>query len=154
MHPIDVHIITFNETPEQRDRCLASLEGQPVNVHMVQGTAERPPVQGRLRGFAVGSAPLVSYVDPDDWVEPGAYEKLLVAIGDKDAVYGWEWCHLPSGECKIRTAPHHAFVLRRGLAIDYSTSWRVFQQLQPNSVAKVSEPLYNWTVGYRYVRLG
>lgn len=147
---IDVHILTHGETPEQLERCLASLANQPVSVHVLAGGDEFPPTQGRLRGYAIGDHEFVSYVDPDDWVEPDAYRKLLQAIEGHDAAYGWEWCHRQDGTLSVRRFPHHAFVIRRGLPVDYSLSWRTLHRIHPNRVACVPEPLYHWTVGGRY----
>ena len=89
---IDVHILTHNEPQWQIDRCLESLKDEPINLHIVHGFDEWPPYQGRALGFSKGTAPYVSYVDPDDYIVPGAFTKLLAVIesGDYDAAHGWE----------------------------------------------------------------
>ena len=148
---IDVHILTHGETQEQLDRCIASLDGQPVIIHVVQGIDEWPPENGRRLGYSKGSAEFVSYVDPDDWVEPNAFDRLLAAIDKSDAAYGWEWCHLPDGTKRIRKAPHHAIVFRRDVPVDLGLSWRAIHRLPCHRVKEVASVLYNWVVGARYV---
>ena len=142
MNLIDVHIITFDETKEEIERCLASLDDQPINIYMVDGIKEWPPVQGRAKGYAMGNAPFVSYVDPDDFVYPGCYETLLSAISDKDAAYGFEDVYRDGVKIGVCVMPHHAFLLRRGLDIDYSSSFRVFSRLSRKQVVEVKQVLY------------
>ena len=144
---IDVHIIKFDEPQWQIDRCLESLKDEPVTLHIVQGFYEWPPYQGRALGYSKGTAPYVSYVDPDDYLVPGAFTKLLTAIesGDYDAAYGWEVVIRNGVQCNTVKSAHHAFVLRRGLPIDYSSSWRIFsspQGIKRNRTVVINEVLY------------
>jgi hypothetical protein len=70
---VDVHIGLSGAEPQAwLDRCLRSLEGQPVNIRFVDAV---PGDVGSMRanGYALGTSGLVSYVDPDDWVEPWTY---------------------------------------------------------------------------------
>lgn len=87
--PIDCHVLWL---PGQRDdwwqKCRQSLCGEPVNVHRVEGIPG-DYVTARCRAFAVGSAPFVSYVDPDDWVMPGAFSHCLWKLADPDVVMVW-----------------------------------------------------------------
>lgn len=81
MYDIDVHIIrpvTWNTICEQHwfDECMDSLTSEPVNVYITT------PVVGDIRaarytGYSMGQARYVSFVDPDDKIVPGTYEKLL-----------------------------------------------------------------------------
>lgn len=71
---IDVHLITHNEPQWQLDRCLDSLKEEPIHLHIVQGFDEWPPNRGRALGYSKGTAPYVSYVDPDDTIETGWHE--------------------------------------------------------------------------------
>lgn len=76
---IDCHILTMNERPEWRDECLASLEGAPVNLHVLRGVPEHLG-EGRIAGFGLGTAPLVARFDPDDIYKPGVFEMLEKAM--------------------------------------------------------------------------
>ena len=154
MNKIDVHLITHNEPQWQIDRCLESLKDEPVTLHIVQGFYEWPPYQGRALGYSKGTAPYVSYVDPDDYLVPGAFTKLLTAIesGDYDAAYGWERIIKKGQLDKVAKTPHHAFVLKRGLPIDYSSEWRVFidrHGIKRNRIIMVNEVLYFRDMGER-----
>lgn len=83
---IDVHVLTHEGTKsEWLDRCLASLEGEPAIVHVIDnsGCAVGP---GRAKGYARGSAEFVSYVDSDDYVLPGTYATVLKALEKHKAV--------------------------------------------------------------------
>lgn len=151
---IDVHLITHNEPQWQLDRCLDSLKSEPINLRIFQGFDEWPPIQGRALGYSKGTAPYVSYVDPDDYIVPGAFTKLLTAIqsGDYDAAYGWEIVIIKGVQGKILKVPHHAFVLRRGLPINYSSSWRVFANppgINRSRIITVDEVLYYRDMGER-----
>lgn len=86
---IDVHIIHLpNENKEWWAECEASLVGHPINIFHVDGTVGDIFV-GREAGYRQGTAPYVSFVDPDDIVMPGAFQACLDAIqsGDYSGVY-------------------------------------------------------------------
>ena len=80
---IDVHIIrpqvTTTITQEWFDKCLDSLKDEPVNIHFADYVAGDIRA-ARRAGFLMGNAKYVSFVDYDDWVEPGifshVYERL------------------------------------------------------------------------------
>lgn len=150
MYLIDVHMIIYDESNCQVDRCLQSLKDEPINLHFVEGRKEWPPFEGRARGFAMGSAPYVSYVDPDDTLVPGAFEKLLAAIsaGDYVAAFGYEAAMAGEVFLQENTSPHHAFLLKRGLPIDYAGGFRVFGQLSKDRVVCVPEVFYHWRRDY------
>ena len=76
---IDVHLLTLNEPAEWRAACIASLDGAPIRLHVVPGI---PGCIGAARaaGYARGSLPLVSFVDPDDLYEPSAFTQLADAL--------------------------------------------------------------------------
>ncbi len=85
---IDVHVVSHDgDRADWLADCLNSMRGAPINIHMV------PRVEGdirlaRLHGYTKGSAPYVSYVDPDDVVLPGCYERLLAEIEAEPKVCG------------------------------------------------------------------
>ena len=76
---IDVHLLTLDEPEPWREECLASLSGAPIRLHVLPGLRGRLG-QARAAGFARGSLPLVSFVDPDDRYEAGAFAHLADAL--------------------------------------------------------------------------
>lgn len=74
---VDVHIIT-RPTDNQKwlCQCIDSLEDEPVTVHLVDGV-QGDTAAGRMKGFSQGNHPYVSFVDPDDYVRPGIFKKLV-----------------------------------------------------------------------------
>lgn len=81
---IDVHILTHptQDRSATLDPLLRSLDREPVNVHLVPGVY-RMIGAGRAKGFRCGNEGLVSFVDDDDEIVPGVFDKLL-EIFEKD----------------------------------------------------------------------
>ena len=82
-YDIDVHIIRPYVFDERHirwlDQCVASLENEPVNLHFpyyVEGDIRA----GRFAGFSAGTGKYVSFVDIDDWVEPGIFHKCQYVL--------------------------------------------------------------------------
>ena len=76
---IDVHLLTLNELVEWREACIASLEGAPIQLHVLPGIPGRIG-EARAAGYAQGTLPLVSFVDPDDLYEASAFTQLADAL--------------------------------------------------------------------------
>lgn len=76
---IDVHLLTLNEPAEWRESCIASLEGAPIQLHVLPGIPGRIG-EARATGYAQGALPLVSFVDPDDLYEASAFAQLADAL--------------------------------------------------------------------------
>lgn len=76
---IDVHLLTLNEPAEWREACIASLDGAPIQLHVVPGIAGRIG-EARAAGYSQGTLPLVSFVDPDDLYEASAFTQLADAL--------------------------------------------------------------------------
>lgn len=76
---IDVHLLTLDEPTEWREACIASLAGAPIRLHLLPGIRERVG-QARAAGFARGTLPLVSFVDPDDRYEADVFAHLADAL--------------------------------------------------------------------------
>lgn len=146
MNLVDIHIIIYQEPQWKINRCLESLRAEPVNIHIVSGKQEMPPFNGRRFGFSIGTAPYVGYVDPDDTIVPGCFQKLLKAIssGNYDAAYGWESAIHKGVFLEEHKEPHHGFILKRNLQIDYGQEFRVFNTLPEETVVCVPEVLYHW----------
>jgi len=69
---IDVHLLTLNEPAEWREACIASLDSAPIQLHVLQGIPGRIG-EARAGGYAQGTLPLVSFVDPDDLYAASVY---------------------------------------------------------------------------------
>ena len=76
---IDVHLLTLNEPAQWRAACIASLDGAPIQLHVVPGIPGRIG-EARAAGYAQGTLPLVSFVDPDDLYEASAFTRLADAL--------------------------------------------------------------------------
>lgn len=76
---IDVHLLTLSEPAEWRDACIVSLEGAPIQLHVLPGIPGRIG-EARAAGYAQGTLPLVSFVDPDDLYEANAFTQLADAL--------------------------------------------------------------------------
>ena len=76
---IDVHLLTLNEPAEWREACIASLQGAPIQLHVLPGIPGRIG-EARAAGYARGTLPLVSFVDPDDQYEASAFTQLADAL--------------------------------------------------------------------------
>ncbi|WP_019561991.1 hypothetical protein [Caldimonas manganoxidans] len=76
---IDVHLLTLDEPAEWRAACIESLAGAPIRLHVLPGIPGRIG-QARAAGYARGTLPLASFVDPDDLYEAGAFAPLADAL--------------------------------------------------------------------------
>ncbi|MFN4342865.1 MAG: hypothetical protein ACK4FE_12660 [Azonexus sp.] len=76
---IDVHLLALNEPAAWREACIASLDGAPIRLHVLPGIPGRIG-EARADGYAQGSLPLVSFVDPDDLYEASAFAQLADAL--------------------------------------------------------------------------
>jgi hypothetical protein len=76
---IDVHLLTLDEPQHWREECLASLEGAPIQLHVLPGIPGRIG-EARAAGYARGTLSLVSFVDPDDRYEAAAFAPLADAL--------------------------------------------------------------------------
>lgn len=76
---IDVHLLTLNEPAEWREACIASLQGAPIQLHVLPGIPGSIG-EARAAGYTQGTLPLVSFVDPDDQYEASAFTQLADAL--------------------------------------------------------------------------
>lgn len=90
--PIDVHVLVHHglARPAWLDRCLASLENEPVNVLLVHDDDTHIGA-ARARAFAACAAPFCAVVDDDDYVAPGAFDACLAAFDDHIAGVATDW---------------------------------------------------------------
>lgn len=117
---IDVHVLTHEGTREDwLEQCLASLEGQPIVVHVVDN-AGRSVGEGRSRGYRLGTSDLVAYVDSDDYVLPGVFDDCLAALEKHRAVISMEHVEYESGKRFPFAKPgHNVSVYRRADVAPY-----------------------------------
>lgn len=108
-HPIDCHILTMpSHSAAWADELRADLAREPVNQHWLPG------IDGQLgaalaQGYAQGSAPFVSYADPDDRVLPGTFAALLAALQAHPAApFAWAGELLVDENLLALGAPQHA----------------------------------------------
>jgi hypothetical protein len=143
--PIDVVIMCRpSDDKDKFQRCLKSLSNEPVNIYIIDGI-EGCIGKGRYNSLLTGTEKWVSFVDPDDEVIPGIYNKLLqydadvvycneLIIGEesKRIHYGWssdpstfEW--IPERFRSIfwdkdnSTYFHHRGIFKRDSALQHAT---------------------------------
>lgn len=90
MLPIDVHIINQEGSNKSLlDRAIKSIDST-ANIVLVNDDKHCDMMANRIKGYTSGSNEWVSFVDYDDMIVPGAFQKLYdFAMAEKaDAVYG------------------------------------------------------------------
>lgn len=78
MHGIDCHVLCC--PGEDPTHLLAQLADEPVNVWLCESGPPAPIGTSRADAFALGSAPWVTYADPDDEIVPGIFRKLAAVL--------------------------------------------------------------------------
>lgn len=77
---VDVHVLTLPDSNSVwLEQCLESLHREPCNVYVVEGVKGHLGLS-RIKGYSLGSAPFVSFVDCDDYVLPGVIDACLETI--------------------------------------------------------------------------
>lgn len=121
---IDVHMLLMgNEREDLLSQCMESLKDEPITLHKCKG------IPGDIRtaradAISKGTNDYVGWVDPDDFIIPGSYQKLLDAIGDKKFAWCDEevWHMTPDlktiSSKYIKNEPHHMHIIHRSL-LDY-----------------------------------
>lgn len=116
---IDVHVLLMgNERQDLLDQCMESLKDEPITLHICEGIMG-DLLTARINAISKGSHEFVGWVDPDDLVIPGAYQRLLDMIGDRNFAWASEevWYMDDSlTEIKMKTirrTPHHMHIIRR-----------------------------------------
>lgn len=165
---IDCHVITLPDSnPVWLEECLASIQHPGVTVHRVDGVVGNIGF-GRAAGFSKGAKPFVTFIDPDDWAEPEAFDRIMANLGDTGLCTA-ETIRAPGGKAIIRGIegdsdvnhgnhfkPHHFLVLPRAAvmphikALRHQTwmpeTWLMGQITQSISLPFLDEPLYNWRI--------
>lgn len=85
MSRIDVHMLVMgSEREDWMAKALASIPRDICNVHVTDGI-KGDVGKARVKGYRLGTCEYVSFVDPDDWIEPGTFEKCLAYMEEKNA---------------------------------------------------------------------
>lgn len=75
-HKCDVHVIVSPQYEQYHEQCFDSLKDEPINLYKIPAV-DGDIGQGRYQGFHSGSGEYVSFVDDDDYIVPGTYQKLI-----------------------------------------------------------------------------
>lgn len=156
---IDVHILTLDsERKDWLEQCLASLVNEPIDLHVIEGTIGHIG-DGRARGFAIGEHPLVSFVDPDDYVLPGGFaacENYLNDHHECEAVGTHEFIFVEGkniSRCRESKTPHHLIVFRRSSINQWINELRTTQRVpihwlltKLSPIPMIQRPYYCWRI--------
>jgi len=124
---IDVHINTRkSDNKEYLQQCLESLNHDRVNVIM-HPFDDRGVGYARLSALDKGNSDLFAFVDPDDYIEPGTFDRGLKILKNsnysayftnhwvvKDNKLQRKWFHkLRVGGFTQETLMHHVVIFRK-----------------------------------------
>lgn len=86
---IDVHIIVHptQDRSEYLDPLLKQLEFEPVRVHLIPGVKGLIG-EGRYQGYKRGNSLYKAYLDDDDSIVPGIFDKILECFEQEDRIHG------------------------------------------------------------------
>jgi hypothetical protein len=123
IHPIDIHVLTMRKYDgygkrENLEYIQDILASEPVNLHIVDVESIGHESHSRIQGISHGNANWVGWVDPDDEIIPGTYQKLLDVVGDKKFAWSNELVKVFNSKgdvatTRITTIPHHMMIMHR-----------------------------------------
>lgn len=89
---MDVHVLVHHGRlrPDWLERCLASLEDEPVNVLLAHDD-DTHIGNARARAFGACDAPFCAVVDDDDYVAQGAFDACLAAFDESIVGVATDW---------------------------------------------------------------
>ena len=171
---VDVHILTL---PDQNQtwykQCLQSLENQPINLYVVDGIVGKMG-EARRNGFSRGSAEFVAFVDPDDIVQPGAFEACVSALqANTDASMSYtrevqiskdgfllvnrerDWYEPHFGKSTEPFHAHHLSVFRRSMLPDLTfldNHWHMADVALRKEMYKSGPFVFVDMIGYQWRR--
>lgn len=160
---IDCHVITLpTDNQEWLSQCLKSLEHPEVTVHLVEGVVGNIGI-GRAEGFSLGTNDYVTFADPDDWLEVGAWDRVISEMGDtglctsENVVFNDKIPRHFKADYIDNTnylAAHHLTVLRRDLVTPVLKNLNRYsggsefhlmkEATKEHRIKYLFEHLYNW----------
>lgn len=149
-------IVLGDENPEWLAQMIQSLAGEPVALHIVRGEFGHIG-KWRAQGFELGTSPLVAYVDPDDYVLPGAFQRCIAALRDDptlDAAFADTAIETPEGLQTYPTQLHHLCVFRRtyvapALPLIAGAAWVPERHLEPPTIHARHIPMHGYVYRLR-----
>lgn len=122
---IDVHVLTMRNLPpygrrENLKYIIETLSKEPVNVHIVDVDEIGNEGSMRIKGMRQGTAEWVGWVDADDELIVGAYQKLLDNKGATPFVWSNELVKQFNSSGKVVSTsvykePHHMMIIHRDI---------------------------------------
>jgi len=156
---IDVHILLMGtERLDFLSQCLDSLKNEPITLHTCPGIPGDIRA-ARANAISLGKHDYVGWVDPDDFIIPGAYSRLLNVIGDKKFAWSNEEVWDMSEDLttvlrkSTRKTPHHMHIIHRSLIDDDFIRNKVPVR-RPDSWVESLKPegVYDNNIGYVWRR--
>lgn len=147
MNRVDTHIILLKHLWDEKqyewyDECLESLEDEPTNLHLIEGIDGHTGV-GRSIGFSAGDCEYVAFVDPDDKVVSGAYQKAVdfldenphidlccsreIILNEQNGRVRQPKLNYKTTNYRITRLTHHLVVARRSAMDQYSEFMKNFE---------------------------
>lgn len=157
---IDVHILTLpDEDKTLLKECLKSLDEENISIHLVDGV-EGHVGRGRAKAIQKGTNEWIGWVDSDDFIIPGAYNKMINQSKENPEIGFWwmneeVWDLLPSDlyapvNKYTSVRPHHIHIIHRDL-IDYdiiegikNDFGKILNKLSINHGKHINETGYVW----------
>ena len=113
-HKCDVHIIVSPEYEQYHQQCFDSLKDEPINIHKIPATPGDIGI-GRYNGFHSGTAEFISFVDDDDYIVPGVYQKLIDLLDQNPDAIG--------SFCKEQTLVNGEIITPAPRTLDENYPW-------------------------------
>ena len=151
---IDLHILISRDTPERwvdhsLDMAMRAVTraSVPVTFHVLDGEPGHIG-RARARGYAQGSAPYVTFVDDDDWLDADAFTGLADVLALNPPAVLCRETLWQNGQSKPGSAGHHLTIVRRDKLIEHER-WACCGDVAQN-VAAAKDPLSVAVDGFRY----
>jgi hypothetical protein len=163
---LDIHVLVSENTPKEwLTQCLDSIQVAignapfPIALHVIPAV---PGHMGKARhaGYSCGTAPYVTQVDDDDYVEPKAFARLAEHMdAGIEAIFPRERT-LQNGKFCLGRQRHSMKVFRRELLIDHSPWRHTSDQRQLDRLTRgvgvscvdITEPCYVYRLHFSLAR--
>ena len=83
---IDVHVLLYPNSPKDWfEECLNSLHGESINLTVIESPNVYEEIgKYRVKGYSTGTEEYVSFVDADDYIIKGAYNRAIHFLNNND----------------------------------------------------------------------